>query len=79
MRLRFLSSSSTTTPAATTTSTTLGGASLWQRLVSFTIGAGLAALVSQYYLFVQVRQGNKEMLQKHKELTARIETLEKKI
>lgn len=81
LSLQFRALSTTTTTPATTTSTTSnrsgGASSLWQRLVSFTIGAGLSALVSQYYLFVEVHRGNKELLQKHKELLSRVEMLEK--
>lgn len=75
---RFLASSSSTPSTTATAAPASSGASLWQRLVSFTIGAGISALVSQYYLFVQVRQGNKEMIKKQKQLEDRILKLEKK-
>mmetsp|Transcript_1045 Transcript_1045/g.1447 ORF Transcript_1045/g.1447 Transcript_1045/m.1447 type:complete len:88 (-) Transcript_1045:388-651(-) len=55
-----------------------GGAGLLQRLSSFVIGAGVTAIATQYYLFLEVREGNKLMLLKQKELETRIAKLEKK-
>mmetsp|Transcript_14368 Transcript_14368/g.20010 ORF Transcript_14368/g.20010 Transcript_14368/m.20010 type:complete len:88 (+) Transcript_14368:147-410(+) len=55
-----------------------GGAGLLHRLSSFVIGAGVTALATQYYLFMEVREGNKLMLLKQKELETRLANLEKK-
>jgi hypothetical protein len=58
-----------------------GGSALsgmFQRVTSFLVGAGLTALMTQYYLFAEVRQGNVQMLQKQKELESRLAKLEKK-
>lgn len=50
---------------------------LLQRVSSFLIGAGLTALVTQYYIFEQIREGNKAMLEKQLEFEKRIIKLEK--
>jgi hypothetical protein len=42
------------------------------------LGAGLTALVTQYYIFEEVRQGNRTMVQKQQELEQRVLALEKK-
>ena len=49
-----------------------------QRISSFLAGAGLTALITQFYLFDEVRQGNRLMLAKQKELEQRLAKLEKK-
>mmetsp|Transcript_19022 Transcript_19022/g.24497 ORF Transcript_19022/g.24497 Transcript_19022/m.24497 type:complete len:96 (-) Transcript_19022:159-446(-) len=70
-----------TTPSSSTSSsasTARPGAGLFQRLSSFIIGAGLTALVTQYYIFEELRTGNQEMLKKQKELETRLAKLEKK-
>jgi len=54
------------------------GASLFQRITSFAIGAGLMALVTQYYILGEVRFGNKLMIEKQRELEDRLTKLEKK-
>jgi hypothetical protein len=55
-----------------------GGAGLFQRISSFLVGAGLTALVTQYYIFVELKGGNKAMIANHKELEKRVAKLEKK-
>ena len=66
-------------PAVAASSGGGGGLSgLWQRLTSFAVGAGLASLVSQYYLFGELREANKLMLKKHKEMENRVLDLEVK-
>jgi len=55
-----------------------GGAGFFSRLSSFLVGAGLTALVSEFYIFKEVRDGNVEMLRRHKELEVRVAALEKK-
>jgi hypothetical protein len=62
--------SSTTAPS--------GGAGLFQRLSSFLVGAGLSALVTQYFIFEELKAGNQLMLQKQSELESRVYKLEKK-
>eukprot|EP00523_Entomoneis_sp_CCMP467_P003649 CAMPEP_0168748988 /NCGR_PEP_ID=MMETSP0724-20121128/16467_1 /TAXON_ID=265536 /ORGANISM="Amphiprora sp., Strain CCMP467" /LENGTH=65 /DNA_ID=CAMNT_0008796849 /DNA_START=48 /DNA_END=245 /DNA_ORIENTATION=+ len=54
-----------------------GGAGLFQRLSSFLIGAGFTALATQYYIFEELRTGNKEILQKQREIESRLTKLEK--
>ena len=54
------------------------GATLFQRISSFVLGAGLTAVVTQYYIFEEVRQGNRTMVQKQQELEQRVLALEKK-
>lgn len=55
-----------------------GGAGFFQRVTSFVVGAGVTALATQYYIFEEVKAGNKMMLVKQKELEQRIAKLEKK-
>ena len=69
---RFLS----TTAAASSGPSSLS--LLLQRLSSFAVGAGLMALATQYYIFEDVRNGNLAMLQKQRELEARLDKLEGK-
>lgn len=60
-------------------STTGGGrgAGLFQRLSSFFVGAGLTALLTQYYIFEELRTGNQEILRKQREIENRLTALEK--
>jgi uncharacterized membrane protein YgaE (UPF0421/DUF939 family) len=51
---------------------------LFQRITSFIIGAGLTALVSQYYLYEEIKKSNADMLEKQKDIEKRLATLEKK-
>mmetsp|Transcript_13502 Transcript_13502/g.19913 ORF Transcript_13502/g.19913 Transcript_13502/m.19913 type:complete len:98 (+) Transcript_13502:104-397(+) len=53
------------------------GASLWQRLSSFVIGAGLTAFATQFFIMKEVRDGNKLMMLKQKELEVRLAKVEK--
>jgi hypothetical protein len=55
-----------------------GGAGLFQRVSSFVIGAGVTALATQYFIFKEVKEGNKLMLLKQQELEVRLTNLEKK-
>ncbi len=45
---------------------------------SFLVGAGMTALAAEFYIFKEVKDGNLEMLKRHKELEKRIAALEKK-
>lgn len=53
------------------------GAGIFQRLSSFFVGAGLMALGTQYFLYLELKEGNKVMLDKQKELEKRLAALEK--
>jgi hypothetical protein len=68
---RFSSQHNNTTTSAT------GG--LLHRISSFFVGAGLTALVSQYYIFLELREGNKLMIEKHASLEKRLADVEKKL
>ncbi|KAG7352752.1 hypothetical protein IV203_008800 [Nitzschia inconspicua] len=52
------------------------GAGLLSRISSFLVGAGLTALATQFYIFQELREGNKIMIAKQKELDARLKKLE---
>jgi hypothetical protein len=52
------------------------GATLFQRMTSFLFGAGLTALVTQYFIFEELKNGNQIMLTKQKELEQRLTKLE---
>lgn len=52
-------------------------AGLFSRVSSFFVGAGLTALVSQYYIFEEVRAGNKIMIEKQKDIEKRLRMVEK--
>ena len=41
------------------------------------MGAGLTALATQYYIFQELRDGNKIMIEKQKDIEKRLKTLEK--
>ena len=66
---------STTVPVVKTASS---GAGLFQRLSSFLVGAGLTALVTQFFILDEVRKGNGLMVAKQAELESRLAKLEKK-
>lgn len=65
-------------PAPAPTSDSPGRiAGFFSRVSSFLVGAGLTALVTQYYIFEELRDGNKIMLTKQKEIEKRLKALEK--
>jgi hypothetical protein len=47
-------------------------------LTSFVVGAGLTALVTQFYLFEEIRTGNLLLLQRQTDIEQRIKNLELK-
>ncbi len=49
----------------------------FSRVSSFLVGAGLTALGTQYYIFEELRDGNKIMLEKQKDIEKRLKALEK--
>jgi len=51
--------------------------SFFSRVSSFLVGAGLTALASQYYIFEELRQGNKALIEKQNEIEKRLQKLEK--
>ncbi|CAB9506610.1 expressed unknown protein [Seminavis robusta] len=53
-----------------------GGAGFFQRVSSFLVGAGLMALGTQYTLYKELREGNKEMIKKQTDLEKRLAALE---
>lgn len=55
-----------------------GGAGLFQRISSFLVGAGLTALVTQFYIMKEIQDGNKAMIEKQKDLEKRLAKLERK-
>ena len=71
---RRFASSEATTPV----STSGRGTGFFQRLSSFTVGAGVTALVSQYYIYDELVEGNKIILAKQKVLEKRVKALEGK-
>ena len=52
------------------------GAGLIARLSSFLVGAGLTALVTQFFIFKELRDGNRILLEKQKEIEKRMKSLE---
>lgn len=56
----------------------VAGAGLFQRISSFVVGAGVTALASQYFIYEEVKEGNKLMLLKQQEIEIRLQNLEKK-
>lgn len=55
-----------------------GGTGLFSRISSFFVGAGMSALLGEFFIFKVIREGNVTMLKKQKELEKRIAALEKK-
>lgn len=53
-----------------------GGAGFLSRLSSFIVGAGVSALATQYYIYNELVEGNKVMLNKQKALEKRLSALE---
>jgi hypothetical protein len=75
---RPFSSPSVEVAKSSSSSSRGGGAGFFSRLSSFLVGAGLTALVTEFYIFKEVREGNVELLRRHKEIEVRIAALEKK-
>mmetsp|Transcript_32296 Transcript_32296/g.75958 ORF Transcript_32296/g.75958 Transcript_32296/m.75958 type:complete len:94 (+) Transcript_32296:145-426(+) len=48
------------------------------RVSSFLVGAGLTALATQYYIFEELRSGNKVLIEKQKAIEKRLKDLEDK-
>mmetsp|Transcript_25514 Transcript_25514/g.30041 ORF Transcript_25514/g.30041 Transcript_25514/m.30041 type:complete len:118 (+) Transcript_25514:113-466(+) len=65
-------------PAVVPPPTAKTGAGLFQRLSSFLVGAGLSALVSQYYIYQELQDGNSKILKKQRDIEGRLYQLEKK-
>ncbi|GKY91485.1 hypothetical protein MPSEU_000120700 [Mayamaea pseudoterrestris] len=53
-----------------------GGTSMVERLGSFLVGAGLAGLLSQYYLYQELLTSNARMIERQHDLEKRIKMLE---
>jgi hypothetical protein len=53
------------------------GGGFFSRITSFLVGAGLMALGTQFYLYQELRDGNKQMLKKQQDLERRLAALEK--
>ena len=73
----------TTTPVSVVpkSSTNKGGGifgGLFQRISSFFVGAGLTALGTHYFIFEELRTSNALMIEKQKQMEARLFKLEKK-
>mmetsp|Transcript_29706 Transcript_29706/g.66670 ORF Transcript_29706/g.66670 Transcript_29706/m.66670 type:complete len:98 (+) Transcript_29706:144-437(+) len=54
------------------------GAGIFARIGSFLVGAGMTALVTEVYVFAEVREGNLQMLRKQREIEDRLAALEKR-
>jgi hypothetical protein len=54
-------------------------AGFFARVSSFIIGAGVTALITQYYIHREIVEGNKLMISKHREIEDRLYKLEKQI
>jgi hypothetical protein len=61
---------------ATTTKKSSGGG-LLSRISSFLVGAGFTALATQFYIVQEIRDGNKQMIAKQRDLEQRLAKLEK--
>mmetsp|Transcript_8482 Transcript_8482/g.10880 ORF Transcript_8482/g.10880 Transcript_8482/m.10880 type:complete len:87 (+) Transcript_8482:113-373(+) len=70
---RRFASSETTAPVVAKK-----GAGLFQRLSSFIVGAGLSALVTQFYIYNELMEGNKVILEKQKAIEKKLKQLEGK-
>jgi hypothetical protein len=54
------------------------GAGIFQRITSFFVGVGLTAIVTQFYIYNEIQDGNKKMISKQKDLENRLAKLEGK-
>ena len=57
---------------------TKSGGGIFQRLTSFTAGAGLMALGTQFYIYREIQDGNKAMISRVSALEMRLANVEKK-
>mmetsp|Transcript_25077 Transcript_25077/g.38789 ORF Transcript_25077/g.38789 Transcript_25077/m.38789 type:complete len:89 (+) Transcript_25077:2121-2387(+) len=55
-----------------------GGAGFFSRLSSFIVGAGVSALGAQYYIYNELVEGNKVILDKQRAIEKRLSSLESK-
>ncbi len=70
----------TATPISTSGQKSTGGvAGFFARVSSFIIGAGVTALITQYYIHQEIVEGNKLMISKQRDIEDRLHKLEKQI
>jgi hypothetical protein len=75
-----LASTTPTTATPTSGKQSAGGiAGFFARVSSFIIGAGVTALITQYYIHQEIVEGNKLMISKQREIEDRLHKLEKQI
>ena len=76
----MLATATASVPAPKATVNKSGGmfGGLFQRISSFFVGAGLTALGTHYLIFEELRKSNVLMIEKQKQMEARLSTLEKK-
>ena len=55
-----------------------GGVSIFSRMSSFMIGCGVTAVVTQFYIFKELHDGNTIILKKQMDIESRLKTLEGK-
>lgn len=65
-------------PETATSTPPAAGASLRERIGSFLVGAGLAGIVSQYYIYQELITSNLRIIERQQDLEKRLKTLEKK-
>ncbi|KAL3894606.1 MAG: hypothetical protein SGARI_007686 [Bacillariaceae sp.] len=73
---RTFAEDSATKAAAVATKPPRRGGGLMARISSFLVGAGLTALATQFYIFQELREGNKVLLARQKAIEARLNKLE---
>ena len=72
----MLSSATEVAPASSSKRGGFALSGVFRRVSSFLVGAGLTALGTQYYIYNEIMDGNLRMLDKQKELEARLTKLE---
>ena len=73
----MFSTSTPTSAAAVSPVVKQGGAGFFQRLTSFVSGLGVATIISQYFIYKELVDGNASILKKQSAIEKRLSALEK--
>ena len=65
-------------PETATSTPPAGGATRGERVGSFLVGAGLAGIIAQYYVYQELMDSNKRIIERQHDVEKRLRIMEKK-
>ena len=65
-------------PETATSTPPAGGATRGERVGSFLVGAGLAGIIAQFYIYQEMKDSNKRIIERQHDVEERLRSLEKK-